>query len=74
MRAKPKAFFFLFLQIRNAETINGEKSLKLFFFFFKTPVCVLSAMDCSLPGFSLHGILQAKILKWAAMPYSRGSS
>ena len=26
------------------------------------------------PGFSIHGILQARILKWVAMPSSRGSS
>ena len=25
-------------------------------------------MDCSLPGSSVHGILQAKILEWAAIP------
>ena len=31
-------------------------------------------MDCSLPGSSLYGILQARILKWVAMPSSRGSS
>ena len=31
-------------------------------------------MDCSLPGSSVHGILQARILAWAAMPSSRGSS
>ena len=31
-------------------------------------------MDCSLPGFSVHGILQARILEWVAMPFSRGSS
>ena len=31
-------------------------------------------MDCSQPGSSLHGILQAGILKWVAMPFSRGSS
>ena len=30
--------------------------------------------DCSLPGSSVHGILQARILEWAAMPSSRGSS
>ena len=28
-------------------------------------------MDCSLPGSSVHGILQARILEWAAMPSSR---
>ena len=31
-------------------------------------------MDCSPPGFSVHGILQARILKWVAISYSRGSS
>ena len=30
--------------------------------------------DCSSPGSSVHGILQARILKWVAMPSSRGSS
>jgi len=28
-------------------------------------------MDCSLPGFSVHGILQARILEWTAIPFSR---
>ena len=46
-------------------------------------VCVLVAqlhltlcnpMDCSPPGSSVHGILQARILEWVAMPSSRGSS
>ena len=32
------------------------------------------AMDCSLPGSSVHGILQAGILEWVAMPSSRESS
>ena len=31
-------------------------------------------MDCSLPGFSVHGLLQARILEWVAIPFSRGSS
>ena len=31
-------------------------------------------MDSSLPGSSLHGILQARILEWVAISYSRGSS
>ena len=32
------------------------------------------SVDCSLPGFSVHGILQARTLEWVAMPSSRGSS
>ena len=31
-------------------------------------------MDCSLAGSSVLGVLQARILEWAAMPSSRGSS
>ena len=30
--------------------------------------------DCSLPGSSIHGILQARILEWVAVSFSRGSS
>ena len=33
-----------------------------------------TTMDCSLPGFSVHGILQARILEWVAISFSRGSS
>ena len=47
------------------------------------PLCVKSLqscltlcnpMDCSPPDSSAHGILQARILKWVAVPSSRGSS
>ena len=31
-------------------------------------------MDYSLPGFSVHGISQARILEWVAISFSRGSS
>ena len=34
----------------------------------------LDTMDWSPPGCSIHGILQARILEWLAMPFSRGSS
>ena len=47
------------------------------------PVCVraeplqscptLQITDCSLPVSSVHGILQAKIREWVAMPSSKGS-
>ena len=56
---------------------NSVKSLKI------TEVKVLVAqsyptlcdpMDCSLTGFSVHGILQAIILQWVAILFSRGSS
>ena len=31
-------------------------------------------VDCSPPGSSVRGILQARILEWVAIPFSRGSS
>ena len=31
-------------------------------------------MDCSPPGSPVHGILQARILEWVTIPFSRGSS
>ena len=46
-------------------------------------VCVLVKQSCpnlcdpidySPPGFSVHGILQARILEWVAISFSRGSS
>ena len=34
----------------------------------------LQPMDCGPPGFSVHGILQTKILDWAAIAFSKRSS
>ena len=46
-----------------------------------TYACVLSRvqlfcnpMDCSPPGSSVYGILQARTLAWVVIPFSRGSS
>ena len=36
------------------------------------PTC--DTMDCSLPGSSVHGISQARILEWIAISFSRGST
>ena len=45
---------------------------------FKVKVKSLSRLcdpkDCSLPGFSVHRILQARVLEWVAISFSRGSS
>ena len=37
-------------------------------------VCMHYSLDCSSPGSSVHGILQARILEWVTIPFSRGSS
>ena len=49
--------------------------------YFRVGVCLVAqscptlfdSMDCSSPGSSVHGILQARILDWATISYSRGS-
>ena len=42
----------------------------------KTQPCptLCNPMDCSPQGSSVNGILQARILEWVAIPFSRGSS
>ena len=58
------------------------KIIEILRFFIHTKAKVLVAqscptlcdpMDCSPPGSSVHGIFQARILKWAAIPFSRAS-
>ena len=48
-----------------------------FTFFFKSLQSCQTLCDpmyCNLQGSSVHGILQARILEWVAMPFHRGSS
>ena len=40
----------------------------------QSSITLCDPMDCSPPGSSVHGILQARILEWVAIPFSRGSS
>ena len=35
---------------------------------------ICNPVDYSPPGFSVHGILQARVLEWVAISFSRGSS
>ena len=68
----------------NTTEFQTKRSVKSFLKYCKWntswKVTVLVAMtfcnpmDCSPPGSSDHGISQARILKWVASPFSRGSS
>ena len=51
-------FLFLAMWIMNRGWVDG----------------VGDCMDCSPPGSSVHRILQARILEWVAISFSRGSS
>ena len=40
----------------------------------KSSPTLCDPLDCSLPGSSVHGISQARILEWVGISFSRGSS
>ena len=44
------------------------------FLYLSSGLTLCDPMDCTLPGSSVLGILQARILEWVAMSFSRGSS
>ena len=55
---------------------KGEQTDGLIIIVLVAQSCltVCDPMDGSPPGSSVHGILQARILEWVAIPFSRGSS
>ena len=36
----------------------------------KSEISLCDPMDCSLPGFSIHGTFQARVLEWVAISFS----
>ena len=72
-----------FLSITELYCINYCCTAKWLSYTYKVKVKVKSLksrqtlcdpMDCSPPGSSIHGILQARTLEWVAISFSRGSS
>ena len=63
-------------QARYSDTSWGFNWCLLIPNVFVTQLCppLSDPMDCSPPGSSVHGILQARVLEWVAIPFSRGSS
>ena len=61
--------------VRGEEVFNFLLYMsELMFYSSKSCPIPCDPMDCSLPGSSVPGILQGRILEWVAMPSSRGSS
>ena len=64
---------FIFLS-KSLEVLGLQKSFK------DRPVCLVTQLcltlcdpiDCSPPGSSVHGIVQARVLEWVASHFSRG--
>ena len=87
LQKKLKAFLYIFISELCHPLTKHTKTHWKKILMFNIPqvrhcVCVLvtqscptlcSPMDCSSPGSSVHGILQARTLEWVAIPFSRSS-
>ena len=58
----------------NWETWSSERLNSLPVLVAESCLTLCNSMDRSPPGSSVHGILQARILEWITIPFSRGSS
>ena len=49
-----------------------DKYCMILLMYSVTPLCltVCDPMDCHLPGCSVHGIFQARVLEWGAIAFS----
>ena len=59
------------LQPMGSQTVKEEEVCTK---SFQSCPVICDGVDCSPPDSSVHGILQARILEWVAMPSSGGSS
>ena len=61
--------YYIFCAKNNTDSGTGSENWKC-----QSLSCVqlCDSMDCSPPGSSVHGILQAKIQEWVAIPFSKG--
>ena len=58
----------IYLSILRSKHIQSESEVA------QSCLNLCDPMDCSLPGSSIHGIFQARVLEWVAISFSRGSS
>ena len=63
-----QAFYSMFVLFCNTQS-EGESESEV----TQSCLTLCDPMDYSLPGSSLHGILQARVLEWVAISFSRGS-
>ena len=59
-----------YCSLRALEPVLHNKSVYVLVAQLCPTLC--DPMNCSPPGSSVHGILQARILEWVASPFSRG--
>ena len=68
----PNLDIFIFLKL----VVTSKQFAATIILLLVTQLCLTfwDPMNCSQPGSSVHGILQGRILEWASMPSSWGSS
>ena len=59
---------------RNKNSIKTTKHSTKWVNVSQSCLTFWNTMDCSLPGYFVHGLLMARILQWVAIPFSRESS
>ena len=64
---------FHFGAIMNNAAFSIYKFLKTFYFILKVKVAQSCSTLCDPMDYTVHGILQVRILEWVAFPFSRGS-
>ena len=74
-------YWWITVHIKAMTAVGGAYQVSLDFLMtcmcaklLQSCLTLCDLMTCSPPGFTVHGILQARILEWVAMPSSRGSS
>ena len=72
--SKPASRHLVALNPRTTLTLFMLSQKKMKVSVIQSSPTLCDPMDCSPPGSSVHGILQARILEWVAISFSRGSS
>ena len=76
-KASSKFVYFYsesYCSVSSNKITSGSKCRAVLCLVVQSYLTLCDPMDCSLPGSSVHGIVQARILEWVSMPSSRGSS
>ena len=60
--------------VRYIYTQSSAEALSVYVLVTQSCLTLCDPMDCSLPGSSVRGLSQARILQWVAIPFSGGSS
>ena len=68
------SWFFQLYLLMNHRSVLSENVHARYVLVSQLCPTLCDPMDCSLPGSSVHGILQARILEWVAIPSPRKSS